>query len=196
MKTLIIDNFDSFTYNLYQYCAELGGNPIVCRNNEITIKDIEKNTFTHIIISPGPGTPEKNFGICKKVIEVFTGRIPILGVCLGHQGIIFHFGGRIIRAPKPVHGKQSTVKLKITHPLFHGLPEKIKVMRYHSLIGEKKSLPKELEIIAETDGLIMGISHKFADVFGVQFHPESIGTLHGKKILKNFFSIDSHKKKS
>lgn len=192
MKTLILDNFDSFTYNLYQYCAELEGNPIVFRNNEITIENIKKHKFTHIIISPGPGTPEheKDFGICEKVIEIFTGRIPILGVCLGHQGIIFHYEGRVIRALKPIHGKQSIVNLKTSHPLFHGLPKKIKVMRYHSLIGEKKNLPKELEIIAETDGLIMGISHKNAPLFGVQFHPESIGTPHGKKILKNFLAIN------
>lgn len=189
MKTLIIDNFDSFTYNLSQYVAELGGNPEVFRNNEITLPEIEAKKYTHIIISPGPGTPEKkeDFGICSEVIQILATKTPILGVCLGHQGIISTLGGKIIRAPFPVHGKRNLIHIKNHHPLFRGLPEKIEGMRYHSLIGERKNIPKELDIIAETDdGLIMAIAHKKYPLYGVQFHPESIGTPYGKEILKNF----------
>lgn len=193
MKTLIIDNFDSFTYNLYQYVAELGGNPEVYRNNEITTNEIKKLGFTHIIISPGPGSPDntKDFGVCGKVIDEFTGKLPILGVCLGHQGIIHRLGGKVMRAPVPVHGKRSLIRIQNGNPLFKGLPEVIEGMRYHSLLGESKSLPDSLEIIAETvnDKLIMGVAHKEFPLFGVQFHPESIGTPNGKQILKNFLNI-------
>lgn len=196
MKTLILDNFDSFTFNLYQYLAELGGNPEVYRNNEITLADIERRNYTHIVISPGPGTPakKKDFGICGDVIKYFAGRIPILGVCLGHQGIIHVFGGRVIRAPAPVHGKRNIIRINSNHFLFRGLPEEIKVMRYHSLIGERKSLPADLEIIGETknDKLIMAVSHKTLPVYGIQFHPESIGTPAGKTILKNFLETTRH----
>lgn len=190
MKTLIIDNFDSFTYNLFQYIAEIGGNPEVYRNNEITLSDIEKNGYTHIVISPGPGSPirKKDFGICGDIIQSFKGRLPILGVCLGHQGIIHFLGGRVIRAPKPMHGKRSIIRVNNSNALFKGLPEKIEIMRYHSLIGDSSSLPNELEITAETeDGVIMAISHKTLPLHGVQFHPESIETPLGKEILKNFF---------
>ncbi|MFA5829644.1 MAG: anthranilate phosphoribosyltransferase [Candidatus Gracilibacteria bacterium] len=198
MKTLIIDNFDSFTYNLYQLCHELNGNPEVHRNNKISIENIKKEKYTHIILSPGPGEPgnKRDFGICADVINYFSGKIPLLGVCLGHQGIINEFGGKVIRAPLPVHGKQSQIKINSEHALFKNLPEKISVMRYHSLIGEKSSLPKDLQIIAETkDGLIMAISHKKFPVFGVQFHPESIGTPEGKLILENFLKITNQQQK-
>lgn len=203
IKTLIIDNFDSFTYNLYQYVAELGGNPVVVRNNAITTAEIARGSasgkFTHIIISPGPGSPDKkkDFGICGDVIKKFKGVIPILGVCLGHQGIIYHLGGRVIRAPEPVHGKRSEIKIDTSDVLFKGLPKIIEGMRYHSLIGEERTLPGELIITATTkhDGLIMAVSHKNSldgrpvSLFGIQFHPESIGTNFGKKILKNFLNI-------
>lgn len=196
MKTLIIDNFDSFTYNLFQYVAELGGNPEVRRNNEVTLDEIERGGYTHVIISPGPGSPEnkKDFGVCGDVItRVHAGasKISVLGVCLGHQGIVHYLGGRVIRAPKPMHGKRSVVYLKNTHKLFQGLPENIEAMRYHSLIGERKTLPRELDVIAEStdDGLIMGIAHKTLPLYGVQFHPESIGTPTGKQILKNFLGM-------
>lgn len=188
MKTLILDNFDSFTYNLYQYIAELGGNPEVYRNNEITLDDIERKGYTHIVISPGPGSPDnkKDFGICGKVIEKFMGYIPILGVCLGHQGIIHELGGRIVRTT-PMHGKRSLIRIKNSHSLFKGLPQTIEVMRYHSLIGDRSTLPKDLEIIGETeDRLPMAVCHKTLPLYGVQFHPESIGTPMGKEILKNF----------
>lgn len=194
LRTLIIDNFDSFTYNLYQYCAELGGNPVVVRNNEITINQIIAAKYTHIILSPGPGSPdkEKDFGICADVIKKLAGQIPILGVCLGHQGIIHYLGGKVVRAPHPVHGKQSTVTIDNSSVLFKDLPETTEVMRYHSLIGEKKSLPADLKIISETveDKLIMAVAHKSLPLYGVQFHPESIDTAVGKTILKNFLSIN------
>ncbi|MBI4994227.1 anthranilate phosphoribosyltransferase [Candidatus Peregrinibacteria bacterium] len=193
MKTLILDNYDSFTYNLYQYCAELKGNPVVFRNNALKLKDIGGGGYTHIIISPGPGSPDKkgDFGICGNVIKRFAGKLPILGVCLGHQGIIHEFGGRIIRAPVPVHGKRSLIIVNNKNPLFHGLPETIEAMRYHSLVGDSRKIPDEFKIIAETkeDKLIMGITHKTLPLFGVQFHPESIGTPEGKKILQNFLKI-------
>lgn len=194
MKTLLIDNYDSFTYNLYQYLAELGANPVIFKNNEISARDVGAGGYTHIVISPGPGNPEnsRDFGGCGQVIKKFTGKIPILGVCLGHQGIIYAYGGRIIRAPIPMHGKQSIIRVKNSHKIFAGLPEKIPVMRYHSLIAESSTMPPELKVIAETDDeekIIMAFAHKTLPVYGVQFHPESIGTPHGKIILKNFLEI-------
>lgn len=193
MKTLIIDNFDSFTYNIFQYVAELGGNPTVVRNDKITIQDVKNGNYTHIILSPGPGNPEnkKDFGVCGDIIKKLSATHPILGICLGHQGIIAAFGGKVVRAPIPVHGKQSTIRIDSTNTLFKNLPEEIKGMRYHSLIGAKNSLPAHLKIIAESteDNLIMGVAHESLSLFGVQFHPESIGTPEGKKILKNFLNI-------
>ena len=193
MKTLIIDNFDSFTYNIFQYVAELGGNPTVVRNDKITIQEIKDENYTHIILSPGPGNPEnkRDFGICSDIIKELSATHPILGICLGHQGIIAVFGGKVVRAPMPVHGKQSIIKLNTSNILFKNLPEEIKGMRYHSLIGAKDSLPAHLNIIAESteDNLIMGVAHESLPLFGVQFHPESIGTPEGKQILKNFLNI-------
>lgn len=192
MKTLILDNFDSFTYNLYQYCAELSANPVVVRNNAITLDDIEREQYTHIIISPGPGSPdnEKDFGICEAVIQRYKGRLPILGVCLGHQGIIHALGGNIIRAPKPMHGKRSMMRIKGRGGIFRNLPEQIEAMRYHSLIGERETLPGELMVTAETDDqIIMAVQHREFPLYGVQFHPESIGTPLGKTILKNFLAM-------
>jgi anthranilate synthase component II len=192
-KILIIDNYDSFTYNLYQYLAELGGNPVVHRNDEITLDEIKEMKPTHIVISPGPGTPEKerDFGICTAVIQdPDLAKTPILGVCLGHQGIIHLHGGKIVRAPEIVHGKQSEMHIRNHNGLFRGLPEKFEAMRYHSLIGDRSTIPEELEITAETtkDGLVMAITHRTRPLYGIQFHPESIGTPHGKQILKNFLT--------
>lgn len=191
MKTLILDNYDSFTYNLYQYVGELGGQPIVKRNDEITLDAIEALRPTHIIISPGPGTPENDadFGVCKDVILNLMGKIPILGVCLGHQGIIHHLGGKIIHAPEVMHGKKSMVQHD-GKGIFQGIDSPIEVMRYHSLIGETSSLPESLEISAMTmkDNLIMGVRHKIHPVEGIQFHPESIGTPTGKTLLNNFLT--------
>lgn len=192
MSLLIIDNFDSFTYNIYQYCAQLGVVADVIKNNERTATQIHNNKYTHIIISPGPGSPDvlKDVGVCSEVIRTFT-ETPILGICLGHQGIVHELGGNVIRAPKPMHGKTCRVTLDTTSVLFKGMPESIEVMRYHSLLAEENSLPKELRVTSRTteDGLIMGIEHTSRPLWGVQFHPESIGTPEGISILKNFLSL-------
>ncbi len=192
MKTLIIDNYDSFTYNLYQYIGELGGNPEVHRNDELTIHEVKKNSFSHIVISPGPGNPTdpKYFGICSEVILTFGKIVPILGVCLGHQGIIACFGGKITRSREIKHGKKSL----ITHNgngIFKNVKSPLYGMRYHSLIGEKESIPAVLQITATTvdSDIVMGVMHKKYPIFGIQFHPESIGTEESKKILMNFLSI-------
>lgn len=192
MKLLLIDNFDSFVYNLFQYFSELGHRVDVYRNNAITLEQIKTNSYDGIVISPGPGTPEnkKDFGICGDVIAELGKTLPVLGVCLGHQGIVYLFGGKIIRAKKPMHGKRSVV----THDrsgLFAGIKTPFQAMRYHSLIGEEASLPECLEITArsEDDGAIMAVQHKTLPIFGVQFHPESILTEEGKKILQNFCRV-------
>ncbi|OGJ50195.1 aminodeoxychorismate/anthranilate synthase component II [Candidatus Peregrinibacteria bacterium RIFOXYB2_FULL_32_7] len=193
MKTLILDNYDSFTFNLYQYIGELGGNPEVYRNDELSLEQIAAKRPSHIVISPGPGTSEKkaDFGICSEVILKFGKEIPLLGVCLGHQGIIHCFGGRILRAPEIMHGKRTMIEHN-GKDIFKNIENPTEVMRYHSLMGEKKSLPDCLEITAETlksPKIIMGVKHKTYPIFGIQFHPESIGTAEGKKMLKNFLKI-------
>lgn len=190
-NVLLLDNYDSFTYNLYQYLSELKAQVAVHRNDEITLAEIAKQNFSHIVISPGPGTPEKkkDFGVCSEVIRKLGKEIPILGVCLGHQGIIHVFGGKIKRAPSIMHGKTSLIKHK-HKGIFQNIRNPLEVMRYHSLIGDRKTLPKELEVTAETkDKLIMAVQHKKYPIFGIQFHPESIGTEEGKKILENFLDI-------
>ncbi len=191
MKTLIIDNYDSFTYNLYQLVGELEGNPEVVRNDKLTTLDIKRGMYTHIVISPGPGDPSDRqyFGVCSDVIQIFGSRIPILGVCLGHQGIIYAFGGQIVRAKVIKHGKTSNIRHN-GRGIFEGIKDLVKGMRYHSLVGDIESLPVCLEITAESidDREIMGIRHKNYPVFGIQFHPESIGTDYGNLIIKNFLS--------
>lgn len=185
---LLIDNYDSFTYNLVQYLGELGEKIEVYRNDQVTLSQIEKMKPARIVISPGPGTP-KEAGISMKVIRHFAGKIPILGVCLGHQAIGEVFGGRVVRARRIMHGKTS----EIYHDgktIYKGLPNPFTATRYHSLIVEKKSLPKVLEISAWTkEGEIMGLRHKKFKVEGVQFHPESILTSSGKDLLKNFLTL-------
>lgn len=194
MKVLIIDNYDSFTYNLYQYVGELDGNPKVFRNDKITLGEIKKGSYTHIVISPGPGSPDdpRYFGVCKQVILQFGKKVPILGVCLGHQGIISAFGGKVKRANLIKHGKQSLIEHD-GQGIFQDVKNPLTGMRYHSLVGEKASIPDDLEITAVSfnDREVMGIKHKKYPIYGVQFHPESIGTEEGKKILLNFlkFSI-------
>jgi anthranilate synthase/aminodeoxychorismate synthase-like glutamine amidotransferase len=182
---LVIDNYDSFTYNLVQYLGELGEDVVVRRNDKISIAEVEANLPERILISPGPGTPS-GAGITLDLINQFAGRIPLLGVCLGHQAIGQAFGGRVVRAATVVHGKAS----EITHDgksIFQGLPATFKVGRYHSLIVERESLPACLEVSAETDdGVIMGLRHREQQVEGVQFHPESILTPEGKRLLSNF----------
>jgi anthranilate synthase/aminodeoxychorismate synthase-like glutamine amidotransferase len=186
---LVIDNYDSFTYNLVQFLGELGAEMRVFRNDEITLDDIENDLRPEkIVISPGPGTPD-DAGVSLDVLRALGERTPILGVCLGHQAIGQVFGGRVIRAPEPVHGKP----IEIEHDgrtIFAGLSDNFKAARYHSLVVERESLPDCLEISAASpDGLIMGLRHKTYKIEGVQFHPESILTPEGKKLLQNFLNL-------
>jgi para-aminobenzoate synthetase component 2 len=185
---LLLDNYDSFTYNLAQYLGEMGQQIAVRRNNRITLDEIEKMGPERIVISPGPGTPQEA-GISIPLIQRFAGKIPILGVCLGHQAIGAAFGGRVIRARKLMHGKTSPIDHD-GKTIFRGLPQKFRATRYHSLIVERKSLPRELEISAETDdGTIMGFRHRKLRVEGVQFHPESVLSEAGFRLLENFLSV-------
>jgi anthranilate synthase/aminodeoxychorismate synthase-like glutamine amidotransferase len=188
MKVLVIDNYDSFTYNLVQYLGELRAKTEVYRNDKITLAEIEKIAPDRILISPGPGVP-KNAGITKKVIKHFAGKIPILGVCLGHQAIGEVFGGKVVRAKVLMHGKTSDI-FHDKKTIFKKISSPFTATRYHSLIIEKSSLPKCLEITAKTeDGVIMGVRHKKMAIEGVQFHPESILTTKGMDILKNFLEL-------
>ena len=187
-KIILIDNYDSFTFNLYHYLSSLKINVDVIRNDQISSKDIVKRKYNKIVISPGPGNPNQS-GNCLKIVKSLYKKIPILGVCLGHQIIGQVFGSKIVQARKLMHGKTSKIISKKTGVL-KNLPKTFEATRYHSLIIDKKSLSKDLEITAETkDGLIMGIQHKKYQVHGVQFHPESIKTKIGIKILKNFIKI-------
>jgi anthranilate synthase/aminodeoxychorismate synthase-like glutamine amidotransferase len=185
---LIIDNYDSFTYNLVQYLGELGGDVLVRRNDEMTLDQIESRLPSRILISPGPGRPA-DAGISAELIRRFSGRAPILGVCLGHQAIGEVFGGRVVRAATVVHGKASEIKHD-GKSNFKGLHSPFKAGRYHSLVVERESLPACLEISAETnDGVIMGLRHREKKIEGVQFHPESILTPAGKRLLQNFLEL-------
>jgi para-aminobenzoate synthetase component 2 len=185
---LLLDNYDSFTYNLAQYLGQMGQTLEVRRNDKITLDEIEMLEPERIVISPGPCTP-KEAGVSVPLIERFAGKIPILGVCLGHQAIGAAFGGRVIRAAQVMHGKTSAIHHD-GKSVFRGLPQDFPATRYHSLIVERKSLPKSLEISAETeDGTIMGLRHCKMKVEGVQFHPESVLTDAGFRLLENFLSI-------
>jgi anthranilate synthase/aminodeoxychorismate synthase-like glutamine amidotransferase len=184
---LLIDNYDSFTYNLAQYLGQLGETLEVRRNDKITLDEIAAKKPERIVISPGPGIPQ-DAGICIDVIHRFAGKVPLLGVCLGHQAIGHAFGGRVVRAPALMHGKTSRIHHD-NKTVFHGLPQDFVATRYHSLIVERKSLPRELEISAETDGLIMGLRHRELRVEGVQFHPESVLTEVGMQLLRNFLAL-------
>jgi len=182
---LLIDNYDSFTYNLYQYLSELGAEVEVRRNDKITLDEIEALQPDRIVVSPGPCTPNEA-GLSCQIIETFGTRIPTLGVCLGHEAIGQVYGGRIIRAPEPMHGKTSPM-LHEGKGVFRDLPQSFEANRYHSLIVDSATLPDVLEITATTpDGLIMGLRHRTYPVEGVQFHPESIMTPVGKDLLRNF----------
>jgi anthranilate synthase/aminodeoxychorismate synthase-like glutamine amidotransferase len=186
---LIIDNYDSFTYNLVQYLGELGAEMRVFRNDEISIEKIENELQPErILISPGPGTPD-DAGISLGVLRKFAGKVPILGVCLGHQAIGQIFGGKVLRAPEPVHGKPAEIRHD-GKTIFEGLASPFHAGRYHSLIVERETLPECLEISAASpDGLIMALRHKTYKIEGVQFHPESILTMEGKKLLQNFLNL-------
>ena len=185
---LVLDNYDSFTYNLVQYFGELGADLHVVRNDQITVADIEKLGPERIVVSPGPCTPSEA-GISSEVIKTFGGRFPILGVCLGHQCIGEVYGGEVVRADRLMHGKTSPI-LHTGKGVFAGLPSPFEATRYHSLIVKRDTLPDVLEITAETaEGEIMGLQHKTLPVHGVQFHPESILTTEGKRLLRNFLEL-------
>ena len=186
---LIIDNYDSFTYNLVQYLGELGAEMKVIRNDELTVDEIDGQIRPErILISPGPGTPD-TAGISLETIRRFAGKVPVLGVCLGHQAIGQHFGGRVIRAPEPVHGKPVEI-IHDSKTIFEGLPQNFAAGRYHSLIVANEGFPDALEVTATSpDGLIMGLRHREEKIEGVQFHPESILTEHGRKLLQNFLDL-------
>ena len=189
MKILLIDNYDSFTYNLYHYLSSLKCNVEVYRNDKINISKIKKNKFSKIVISPGPGNPDQA-GECLKIVKNFYKTIPILGVCLGHQIIGQVFKSKIIGAKKLMHGKTSLINHS-GKGIFKGIKKKLTATRYHSLIIDRKTIGKDLLITAETkDNVIMGIMHKKYNVHGVQFHPESIKTHEGMKLLKNFLSYN------
>ncbi|KKW47915.1 MAG: Glutamine amidotransferase of anthranilate synthase [Candidatus Kaiserbacteria bacterium GW2011_GWA2_58_9] len=198
MKALILDNYDSFTYNLYQYAGEIlaaEGKPFtldVVRNDALTLNEIKKRKYDRIIVSPGPGDPADKayFGVCAEVITELGKKTPVLGVCLGMQGMAHYFGGRVVRAEKPMHGKTST----ITHDwkgVFAGLPQHLEVMRYHSLVAEEKSLPASLVVTSRSEDSreIMGLRHVEYPIEGIQFHPESFATQGGKEMLKNFLRV-------
>jgi anthranilate synthase/aminodeoxychorismate synthase-like glutamine amidotransferase len=185
---LLIDNYDSFTYNLVQYLGELGATADVHRNDKITVAAALSGKYDAMVLSPGPCDPDKA-GICLALIKENAGRIPLLGVCLGHQAIGQAYGGKVIRAPAPVHGKTSAIRHK-GESLFSGLDDGFAATRYHSLIVERASMPTCLKVTAWTDdGLVMGLEHADLPVYGVQFHPESIGTPLGKKLLGKFLAL-------
>lgn len=193
MRVLIIDNFDSFTYNLYQVIGEIltrrreRFDLDIERNNAVTLEQIKKRRYGRIVISPGPGAPsdKKYFGVCSEVLLHLGKTIPVLGVCLGMQGMAHYFGGRVVGAKVPMHGKTS-ILAHDEKGIFNGLPQGLEVMRYHSLVAEKKSLPQVLRITALANGEIMGLRHKDYPIEGIQFHPESFATEAGKKMLENF----------
>ncbi len=189
MKILVIDNYDSFVYNLAQYVGEIGGIPRVYRNDKISLKIAKRLEPDRIIISPGPGSPDNRrfFGESLRILKYMSKKTPTLGVCLGHQGIIYAFGGKIVNAQRLMHGKTSMIKHD-GKSIFKGLNNPFKATRYHSLVGETSSIPDCLRITAESldDFEIMGVRHKEFPIEGVQFHPESILTLEGKKLIRNF----------
>lgn len=186
---LLIDNYDSFTYNLVQLAGAVNPDICVVRNDEVTAEEAEKMSPSHIIISPGPGHPA-NAGICEELIRRMKGKVSILGICLGHQAICEAFGASVIHAKQLMHGKQSNIHIANGSRVFKGLPPVIQGARYHSLIVKRESLPDELLVIAEDDdGEVMGVKHRDYEIYGLQFHPESILTPHGAVIINNFLRI-------
>ena len=198
MKILLIDNYDSFTYNLVHYMGEMGAEVVVKRNDSLTVDEAIRINALGIVLSPGPCDPDRA-GICLDLIKEAAGKVPLLGVCLGHQAIGQAFGGKVVRAPHPMHGKTS----QVTHDgrdLFTGIPSPFTATRYHSLVVERASFPAALEISAEStdDHLVMALRHRTHPIFGVQFHPESIASEHGHKLLGNFLAVakNPHNKKA
>ena len=190
---VVVDNYDSFSFNLVQMLGEITGKEdeiTVIRNDEMTIEEVLELNPSHIVLSPGPGKPNEA-GICEELIQKVQGRIPLLGVCLGHQAICESFGGRITYARQLMHGKQSKVRIDNKIALFKNMPKEINVARYHSLVAEKRYVPKILKVIAEDEnGEVMAVKHESAELYGVQFHPESIMTPQGRIILTNFLEIE------
>ncbi len=185
---LLIDNYDSFTYNLFHYLGELGEEVLVKRNDQLTVQDALALNPQSIVLSPGPCDPDRA-GICLPLINAAAGRVPLLGVCLGHQAIGQAYGGKVVRAPQPMHGKLSAIH-HTGKSVFRGLEDGFPATRYHSLVIDRATLPSCLEITAETDdGVIMGVMHKTQPVHGVQFHPESIASAHGHALLQNFLRL-------
>jgi anthranilate synthase/aminodeoxychorismate synthase-like glutamine amidotransferase len=190
MTTLVVDNYDSFTWNLVQHLGSLGERPVVVRNDEVTLSDVRAMRPSHVVFSPGPGHPDDpaRTGICRAILRELA--VPILGVCLGHQLVVSHFGGRIVRA-EPVHGKQSLV-FHDGDTILQGMPRPFEAMRYHSLVADRASLPRSLAVTAWCkDGTVMAVRHVHAPVFGLQFHPESIGTPCGRTVLRAFLAVRS-----
>lgn len=191
-RVLVLDNYDSFTYNLAHLIGALGAEPVVVRNDAIDLEGIAALAPTHIVLSPGPGRPEvaRDFGVCGDALLRFGPTTPLLGVCLGHQGIVHRLGGTIVQAPRIMHGKRSRIRHD-GRGLFAGITEEIDVMRYHSLIADRAALPSCLRVTAETadDGVIMAVAHESWPVAGVQFHPESVGTPDGRALMANFLGI-------
>ncbi|MBR1853808.1 MAG: aminodeoxychorismate/anthranilate synthase component II [Lachnospiraceae bacterium] len=186
---LLIDNYDSFSYNVYQLIGSVNEDIKVIRNDELTVAQIEQLMPSHIIISPGPGRPSQA-GICEEVIRTLGGRIPILGICLGHQAICEVYGAKITYAKELMHGKQSVARLDTDSVMFRGLDKEMTVARYHSLAAEPESIPEVLKVTAATaDGEVMAVEHREAPVYGVQFHPESVLTPEGRKIIENFLAV-------
>lgn len=186
---LILDNYDSFSYNLYQYFGTITPDVRVVRSDQITVDGVRTLHPSHLVLSPGPGFP-KDAGICIETVHALKGELPILGVCLGHQAIGEAFGGRVVHAPHLMHGKTSEVTLDTACPLFTGLPQTVRAMRYHSLVVERKTLPACLQVTAaEPQGEIMAMRHKEYPIFGLQFHPESFMTEHGMEMLQNFCQL-------
>jgi anthranilate synthase/aminodeoxychorismate synthase-like glutamine amidotransferase len=189
MKVLVIDNYDSFVYNLAQYIGELGGDVVVYRNDQVSLQQVMALKPNRIVISPGPGTPEdvRHFGVSTEILRHVSGEVPTLGVCLGHQGIIYAFGGKIVRAKRLMHGKTSAIKHD-GKGIFKGVQNPFTATRYHSLVGDKQTIPSCLEVTAESidDGEVMAVRHVKYPIDGVQFHPESILCEEGKLIIKNF----------
>ncbi|OEG70500.1 anthranilate synthase subunit II [Candidatus Endomicrobiellum trichonymphae] len=186
---LIIDNYDSFSYNLYQYVGTINKDVRVIKNDEMTVKEIEELNSSHLIISPGPGRPDAA-GICEESIKYFKGKIPILGVCLGHQAICEVFGAKITYAKTLKHGKTSDIHIANGSPVFKGLSPVLRAARYHSLIADRATIPDELHVIAEDEeSQVMGVKHQDYDLYGLQFHPESVLTKNGMTIIENFLSL-------
>jgi len=196
VTVVIIDNYDSFTFNLYQLVGSItGAEPRVLRNDAIDLAGLRALAPTHAIVSPGPGSPEnpRDFGVSREVVTELSRTVPTLGVCLGHQGLVHHHGGSVVRAPRAVHGKLARVRVETGSVLFAGLDEELEVMRYHSLVADLATLPPCLRPTARTSDdeapLLMAVEHAARPLFGVQFHPESIGTAAGRAILINFLAV-------